>query len=66
MGFEQLLPFEAALAGRKILVTGHTGFTGGWARTPPIVTGPLTVVVTDQLVSLNYRDRVISTSTGQS
>ena len=31
MSFEQLLPFEAALAGRKILVTGHTGFTGGWA-----------------------------------
>jgi len=31
MGFEQLLPFEAALTGRKILVTGHTGFTGGWA-----------------------------------
>lgn len=22
--------FEAALAGRKVLVTGHTGFTGGW------------------------------------
>ena len=30
MKFEQLLPFEAALVGRKILVTGHTGFTGGW------------------------------------
>lgn len=26
-----LLPFEAALAGRKIFVTGTTGFTGGWA-----------------------------------
>lgn len=25
------LPFEAALAGRKILITGNTGFTGGWA-----------------------------------
>lgn len=23
--------FEAALRGRKVLVTGHTGFTGGWA-----------------------------------
>ncbi|MGO4390458.1 CDP-glucose 4,6-dehydratase [Variovorax sp. M-6] len=23
--------FEKALAGRKVLVTGHTGFTGGWA-----------------------------------
>lgn len=31
MRFEQSLPFEASLAGRKILVTGHTGFTGGWA-----------------------------------
>lgn len=26
-----LLPFESSLSGRKILVTGHTGFTGGWA-----------------------------------
>ena len=26
-----LLPFETALSGRKVLVTGHTGFTGGWA-----------------------------------
>lgn len=25
------LGFESALAGKKILVTGHTGFTGGWA-----------------------------------
>lgn len=25
-----LLPFEAALTGRKILVTGDSGFTGGW------------------------------------
>lgn len=29
--FEKLLPFESALSGRRILVTGHTGFTGGWA-----------------------------------
>jgi CDP-glucose 4,6-dehydratase len=27
----QLLPFERALRGRRICVTGHTGFTGGWA-----------------------------------
>lgn len=26
-----LKPFETALAGRRILITGHTGFTGGWA-----------------------------------
>jgi CDP-glucose 4,6-dehydratase len=25
-----LLPFEAVLAGQPVLVTGHTGFTGGW------------------------------------
>ena len=25
-----LLDFERALAGRRVLVTGHTGFTGGW------------------------------------
>jgi len=25
------LPFEKNLAGKKVLVTGHTGFTGGWA-----------------------------------
>jgi CDP-glucose 4,6-dehydratase len=25
------LDFEKALAGRRVLVTGHTGFTGGWA-----------------------------------
>ncbi|EIM96479.1 CDP-glucose-4,6-dehydratase [Paraburkholderia hospita] len=25
------LDFEAALAGKRILVTGHTGFTGSWA-----------------------------------
>ncbi len=31
MKFNNLLPFEAALSGRKVLVTGHTGFTGGWA-----------------------------------
>jgi CDP-glucose 4,6-dehydratase len=24
------LPFEQSLAGRRVLVTGHTGFTGGW------------------------------------
>lgn len=26
-----ILPFEQVLAGRRILVTGHTGFTGSWA-----------------------------------
>ncbi len=26
----QLLPFERALGGRRVFVTGHTGFTGGW------------------------------------
>ncbi|WP_236201484.1 CDP-glucose 4,6-dehydratase [Pseudomonas pseudonitroreducens] len=26
-----VLAFEKALVGKKILVTGHTGFTGGWA-----------------------------------
>jgi CDP-glucose 4,6-dehydratase len=26
-----LLTFERALSGKRILVTGHTGFTGGWA-----------------------------------
>ncbi|WKJ92016.1 CDP-glucose 4,6-dehydratase [Methylomonas montana] len=31
MSFNNLLPFEAVLSGRKILITGHTGFTGGWA-----------------------------------
>ena len=31
MDHTKLLPFESALSGRKILVTGHTGFTGGWA-----------------------------------
>lgn len=31
MKFERLLPFETVLAGRKVLITGHTGFTGGWA-----------------------------------
>lgn len=27
---ESLLPFESELAGRRVLITGHTGFTGGW------------------------------------
>ncbi|MFY3605634.1 CDP-glucose 4,6-dehydratase [Achromobacter xylosoxidans] len=27
----QSLTFESALAGRRVFVTGHTGFTGGWA-----------------------------------
>jgi len=27
----ELTSFEKALAGKKIFVTGHTGFTGGWA-----------------------------------
>ena len=27
----QSLGFEGSLAGRKVFVTGHTGFTGGWA-----------------------------------
>ena len=31
MGFPDSLSFEKVLSGRKILVTGHTGFTGGWA-----------------------------------
>ncbi|MBA2652439.1 MAG: CDP-glucose 4,6-dehydratase [Tatlockia sp.] len=26
-----LLPFEQSLANKKILITGHSGFTGGWA-----------------------------------
>ena len=26
-----LLDFETALAGKRVFVTGHTGFTGGWA-----------------------------------
>jgi len=30
MNFQQLLPFETALKGKKIFITGHTGFTGGW------------------------------------
>lgn len=27
----QALNFESVLAGKKVFVTGHTGFTGGWA-----------------------------------
>ena len=29
-GKADLLPFEARLAAERVLVTGHTGFTGGW------------------------------------
>lgn len=28
---ERLLKFEESLVGKRVLVTGHTGFTGGWA-----------------------------------
>jgi len=28
-----MLPFEKSLAGKRILVTGHTGFTGSWVST---------------------------------
>lgn len=31
MGSKKLLDFEKAISGKKVLVTGHTGFTGGWA-----------------------------------
>ena len=31
MAMTNLLDFEQALSGKKILVTGSTGFTGGWA-----------------------------------
>jgi CDP-glucose 4,6-dehydratase len=31
MAMTNTLPFENALSGKKILVTGSTGFTGGWA-----------------------------------
>lgn len=31
MILEKFLPFEAALTGRRIFITGHTGFTGAWA-----------------------------------
>jgi len=27
----EMLPFEESLAGRRVLITGSTGFTGGWA-----------------------------------
>ena len=30
MSTKQLLDFERTLEGRSVLVTGHTGFTGGW------------------------------------
>ena len=30
MKFEQLSEFETSLAERRIFLTGHTGFTGGW------------------------------------
>ena len=30
MVFERLLPFEEKLVGRRVLVTGNTGFTGSW------------------------------------
>ncbi len=33
MDGNDLLPFEAILRGKKVLVTGHTGFTGSWACT---------------------------------
>ncbi|WP_307147666.1 CDP-glucose 4,6-dehydratase [Rhizobium tibeticum] len=28
---DRVIPFERALAGKRILVTGNSGFTGGWA-----------------------------------
>ncbi len=28
--FDDLHPFEKSIAGKRVLVTGHTGFTGGW------------------------------------
>lgn len=31
MTIRELLPFERSVAQRRILVTGNTGFTGGWA-----------------------------------
>lgn len=31
MDIRSLLGFEQALSGKKVLVTGHTGFTGSWA-----------------------------------
>lgn len=31
MDLQDLLPFELAISRRKVLVTGNTGFTGGWA-----------------------------------
>ncbi|HEY9133954.1 MAG TPA: CDP-glucose 4,6-dehydratase [Dyella sp.] len=31
MHFSELLPFEAVLSGKRVFLTGHTGFTGSWA-----------------------------------
>jgi len=31
MAKNKLHDFESQLAGKKIFITGHTGFTGGWA-----------------------------------
>jgi CDP-glucose 4,6-dehydratase len=31
MEFNDLLPFEGALHGQRVFLTGHTGFTGSWA-----------------------------------
>jgi CDP-glucose 4,6-dehydratase len=31
MDFKSLLGFEEKLAGKRIFITGHTGFTGSWA-----------------------------------
>ncbi|WP_157006749.1 CDP-glucose 4,6-dehydratase [Luteibacter yeojuensis] len=31
MAFTDLLPFERTLQGKRVFLTGHTGFTGSWA-----------------------------------
>ena len=31
LAMTQALKFESSLAGRRVFVTGHTGFTGSWA-----------------------------------